>query len=107
MNDVQVDFHQVQNFKQNVVNELTRGVELLLSNHQIKVIHGEATFLSDHAVVVNDQEIPFDNAIIATGSRPIEIPSMPFSKRIIDSTGALSLKQVPNHLVVIGGDYRY
>ena len=105
LNDVQVDFHQVQKFKQNVVNKLTRGVELLLSNHQIKVIYGEATFLSDHAVIVNNQEIPFDNAIIATGSRPIEIPSMPFSKRIIDSTGALSLIQVPTHLVVIGGGY--
>src|SRR5699024_66545 len=51
------------------------------------------------------QTYTYKNCIIATGSAPIEIPSFPFSKRVIDSTGALDLEEIPGKLVVIGGGY--
>ena len=51
------------------------------------------------------QTYNFKHAIIATGSRPIEIPNFEFGKRVIDSTGALNLQEVPNKLVVVGGGY--
>ena len=51
------------------------------------------------------QTYKFKNAILATGSRPVEIPTFKFSKRVINSTGALNLTEVPAKLVVIGGGY--
>lgn len=51
------------------------------------------------------QTYNFKHAIIATGSRPIEIPNFEFGKRVIDSTGALNLQEVPGKLVVVGGGY--
>src|SRR5699024_9262854 len=53
----------------------------------------------------NSQTYTFKNCIIATGSTPIEIPSFPFSERVLDSTGALNLKEIPKEMVVIGGGY--
>ncbi len=53
----------------------------------------------------NSQTYKFNNCIIATGSTPIEIPSFPFSDRVLDSTGALNLKEIPKSMVVIGGGY--
>src|SRR5699024_6636873 len=51
------------------------------------------------------QTYKYENCIIATGSSPIEIPSFPFSERVLDSTGGLDLKEIPKSLVVIGGGY--
>lgn len=53
----------------------------------------------------SSQTYKFKNVIIATGSRPIEIPAFKYSKRVLDSTGALNLQEIPNKLVVIGGGY--
>ena len=107
--DVKLDFSKAQEFKSGVVNRLTGGVEGLLKGNKVDIISGEAYFVDEHTVRVMDensaQTYKFNNVIVATGSRPIEIPSFKFSDRVLSSTGALSLKEVPGKLVVIGGGY--
>jgi dihydrolipoamide dehydrogenase len=108
--DVEVDFTKTQKWKdEQVVNTLTKGVEMLLKKNKVEIIRGEAFFNDTHQLrVVNGddaQSYTFKNAIIATGSRPIEIPGFKFGGRILDSTGALNLPAIPKKLVVIGGGY--
>ncbi|HHY21829.1 MAG TPA: dihydrolipoyl dehydrogenase [Bacilli bacterium] len=107
--NVTVDFKKVQEWKASVVNKLTGGVEGLLKGNKVNIVKGEAYFVDEHTVRIMDeknaQTYHFKNCIIATGSRPIELPSFKYSKRVINSTGALSLEEVPKKLVVIGGGY--
>lgn len=106
---VKLDFSKVQAFKNGVVDRLTGGVEGLLKGNKVDIVYGEAYFVDSNKLKVmdekNSQTYEFKNAIIATGSRPIEIPGFKFDKRILDSTGALALEEVPKKLVVIGGGY--
>ncbi|WP_294974791.1 dihydrolipoyl dehydrogenase [uncultured Leuconostoc sp.] len=103
-----LDWHQVQDWKQNkVVHTLTSGVDMLLKKHHVEVIKGEARF-NDNATLNVLQEdghelLQFNNAIIATGSRPVDLANMPFGGRIIDSTGALNLTAIPKKLIIVGG----
>ncbi|KIL47558.1 dihydrolipoyl dehydrogenase [Jeotgalibacillus campisalis] len=107
--NVKLNFEKAQEWKAGVVKKLTGGVEGLLKGNKVEIVRGEAYFVDEETIRVMDdnsaQTYKFKNAILATGSRPIEIPSFKFSKRIIDSTGALALKEVPKSLVVIGGGY--
>ncbi len=107
--NVTVDFSKVQGWKNDVVNKLTSGVGGLLKGNKVDIIQGEAYFVDEHSLRVMDenssQTYTFKQAIIATGSRPIELPSFKYSKRVIDSTGALALDEIPGKLVVIGGGY--
>ena len=106
---VNIDFGKVQEWKGSVVNRLTSGVESLLKGNKVDIVKGEVYFVDDSHVKVMDekqsQTYTFKNCIIATGSTPIQIPSFPFSKRVLDSTGALALEEIPGKLVVIGGGY--
>ncbi|GGA97903.1 dihydrolipoyl dehydrogenase [Macrococcus hajekii] len=106
---VKVDFSKVQEFKNSVVNKLTGGVGSLLKGRKVEIAEGEAYFVdANNLKVMTDkasQTYTFKNAIIATGSRPIEIPNFKFGKRVIDSTGALALPEVPKKLIVVGGGY--
>ncbi len=107
--DVKLDFSKAMKYKESVVNRLTGGVEGLLKGNKVEIIKGEAYFNdANTARVMNDdsaQTYKFKNAIIATGSRPVEIPGFAYSKRVLNSTGALSLEKLPKKLVVIGGGY--
>src|SRR5690625_2444139 len=107
--EVSVDFEKVQEWKSGIVNKLTSGVESLLKGNKVDIVSGEAYFVDKNTVRVMDdkssQTYTFKNCIIATGSRPIEIPTFKFSDRILDSTGALNLTEIPDKLVVIGGGY--
>ncbi|QDQ02679.1 dihydrolipoyl dehydrogenase [Lysinibacillus fusiformis] len=107
--EVKLDWARVQEFKKGVVSKLIGGVEGLLKGNKIDIVNGEAYFIDAHTVRVIDgdnvQTFTFKNAILATGSRPIEIPTFKFTERVINSTGALSLPGVPEQLVVIGGGY--
>ncbi len=107
---VELDFEKTQLWKDTqVVSTLTKGVEMLLKKNKVEIIRGEA-FFNDRKqlrVISGDdaQSYTFKNAIVATGSRPIEIPGFKFGGRVLDSTGALNLKEVPKKLIVIGGGY--
>ncbi|MCU7557592.1 dihydrolipoyl dehydrogenase [Macrococcus capreoli] len=107
--NVTVDFSKVQEFKGGVVQKLTGGVGALLKGNKVEIVEGEAYFVDQNNLKVmtekSSQTYTFKHAIIATGSRPIEIPNFKFNKRVIDSTGALSLTEVPKSLVVVGGGY--
>ncbi len=107
--EVKLDFTKVQEFKNSVVKKLTGGVAGLLKGNKIETVKGEAYFVDANTVrVVNGdsaQTYTFKNAILATGSRPVEIPTFKFSKRVLNSTGALNLTELPGKLVVIGGGY--
>ncbi|QDP40044.1 dihydrolipoyl dehydrogenase [Radiobacillus deserti] len=106
---VSVDFAKVQEWKGSVVNKLTSGVEGLLKGNKVDIVKGEVYFVDKNTVRVmdekNSQTYTFKNVILATGSRPIELPTFKFSDRVLDSTGALNLKEIPERMVVIGGGY--
>lgn len=105
--NVTVNFTKVQEWKESIVKKLTSGVEGLLKGNKVEIVKGEAYFVDANTIRVMDensaQTYKFKNAIIATGSRPIELPTFKFSDRVIDSTGALNLKEVPKKMVIIGG----
>ncbi len=108
--EVEIDFSETQRWKdEDVVGQLTSGVEMLLKKNKIEIIKGTAFFNEKYLLRVVDgeesQSYRFNEAIIATGSRPIEIKGFSFKDRVIDSTGALNLKEIPKSLVVIGGGY--
>ncbi|AMY05159.1 dihydrolipoyl dehydrogenase [Staphylococcus condimenti] len=107
--DVELKYDKVQDFKKSVVKKLTGGVEGLLKGNKVEIVKGEAYFHDSNSLRVMDeksaQTYNFKNAIIATGSRPIEIPNFKFGERVIDSTGALNLQEAPKKLVVVGGGY--
>ncbi len=107
--NVKIDFSKVQEWKSGIVKKLTSGVEGLLKGNKVDIVRGEAYFVDGNTLrVMNEnsaQTYTFKNAIIATGSRPIELPAFKYSKRVLDSTGALALKELPKKIVVIGGGY--
>lgn len=107
--NVKVDFAKTQAFKNGVVKKMTSGVTSLMKGNKIEVFNGECMFISDtEARVFNDHESPryrFKNCIIATGSRPIELKPFPFGGRILSSTEALELPEIPKSMIVIGGGY--
>lgn len=106
---VSVNFDKVQEWKGQIVNKLTGGVESLLKANKVDIVKGEAYFVDKNTVKIMDekqsQTYKFNNCIIATGSRTIELKQFPYSDRVLDSTGALNLKEIPGKLVVIGGGY--
>jgi len=106
--NVTLDFSKVQEFKAGIVKKLTGGVEGLLKGNKVNIVRGEAYFVDANTLRVMDdksaQTYTFKNAIIATGSRPIELPTFKYSKRVLNSTGALNnLTEVPEKIVIIGG----
>ncbi|MGY3766852.1 dihydrolipoyl dehydrogenase [Vagococcus vulneris] len=105
-----IDFSEVQDWKENkVVKKLTDGVKFLLKKNKVDVLEGTGYFMDENRIRVMHEfggdTYHFDNVIIATGSTPIEIPGFKFGKRVLDSAGLLSLKEIPKRLVVIGGGY--
>src|SRR5579875_2604691 len=90
-----LDFAKVQAWKQTVVEKMTGGVKTLMKGNKINVIQGEAFFTGPDEVRVmmehESQRLKFNNCILATGSRPIEIKSLPFGPRVFSSTEALNL----------------
>lgn len=96
--NVKVDWSKTQAFKNGVVKKMTSGVTSLMKGNKIEVFSGEAMFIStNEARLFNDHESPrykFNNCIIATGSRPIELKPFPFGGRILSSTEALDLPEI-------------
>jgi dihydrolipoamide dehydrogenase len=107
--DVKVDWAKVQEWKNGIVKKQSGGVASLLKGNKIQFATGEAFFVNESVVSVatesDSTQYRFNHCIIATGSRPVELKAFPFGKRILSSTEALSLNEIPKSLVVIGGGY--
>ncbi|HUJ58080.1 MAG TPA: dihydrolipoyl dehydrogenase [Kofleriaceae bacterium] len=109
-----IDMTKLQTWKGGVVSKLTGGVRTLLKGNGVDIIDGSARLEKagpdGHRITVTTkagtQTVVAKNVVLATGSRPVEIPGFKIDQqRIIDSTGALALDHVPQRLVVIGGGY--
>lgn len=109
--DVKVNMKKLKAWKQSVCDKMSGGVAQLLKGNSITIINGEAQFKSVEELEVKSKEgktesVKAKNFIIATGSRPIEIPGFAVDeKSVLSSTGALDLEEVPKKLAVIGGGY--
>ena len=105
---VKIDLKGVNGFKDRVVTKLTGGLKQLAKQRKVELVTGVGEFIDpNHIKVVsgsNDTIIQFEHCIIAAGSQATEIPSFPYDdKRLMDSTGALELTNVPKKLLIIGG----
>ncbi|GAB0109954.1 dihydrolipoyl dehydrogenase [Pseudoalteromonas distincta] len=102
-----IDLDQVRTWKDSVVGQLTGGLDGMAKMRKVKVVSGYGKFTGSNTLVVEGEKdsttITFDNAIIAAGSKPVNLPFIPEDDRVIDSTGALELKDVPEKLLVLGG----
>lgn len=108
--NLEVNFEEVQNWKDGVIERLTNGVEQLLEAKGVEVKKGKAFFQDSNTVRIemehNAETVNFKNAIIATGSQPTELPGFEFEKdKVISSRELLNLEEVPDEIVVIGGGY--
>lgn len=106
--DPLVDMAKLVKWKQSVVDKLTGGVAGLLKSNKVEMMSGRATLTGPGTLEVvsgkDKRTVQAKNVIVATGSSTIEIPGFKFDeKRILSSTGALELQEVPRHLVIIGG----
>ena len=91
-------------WKNSVVNRLVGGLDQLVKQRKVKVVHGLAKFASPNSVLLDSGEtIEFEKCIIAAGSEPAMLPDLPDDRRIVDSTGALELDPLPKRLLVVGG----
>lgn len=104
----QVDLDKLRAYKDGVVAKLTGGLSGMAKGRKVTVITGTAQFKDDHHFVVElatggTQEVAFKHAIIAAGSQSVKLPFLPEDERIVDSTGALALKSVPQKMLIIGG----
>lgn len=103
-----IDQQKLREWKNNVVGKLTGGVKLLAKTRKVDVVTGVGKFISDRELEVTQKDgkkekISFEQAIIAAGSRPIQLPFLPDDSRIMDSTGALEIEDTNCNLLVIGG----
>lgn len=102
--DFSFDFKKASKRKERIVNKLTKGVEFLMNKNGVEVIKGTASFVDNLTLKVNGETIEFDNCIIATGSKPAELPNITFDgKFVISSTEALSFEELPESIAIIGG----
>tara|TARA_B100000780_G_scaffold146467_1_gene102281 strand:+ start:5918 stop:7312 length:1395 start_codon:yes stop_codon:yes gene_type:complete len=102
---IKVDLNKMISRKNSVVDQTTKGIDYLMSKNKIKVYNGIGSFENNETINIDSSEkIKFNNAIIATGSKPISLPFAKIDKkRIISSTEALKLNEIPKKLIIIGG----
>jgi dihydrolipoamide dehydrogenase len=104
----QIDLDRLRGWKDGVVKKLVGGLSGLAKARKVTVIQGVGKFVSSHEIAVDGdggrKVIAFDHAIIAAGSEPVTLPFIPHDDpRVIDSTGALDLVDIPKRLLVLGG----
>ena len=103
-----IDLEQIRSWKDSVVTKLTGGLKQLAKQRKVQVVQGEAKFATPNSLVVTTAEgsktVSFDHAIIAAGSSTARIPGFPYDDpRLIDSTGALQLQDIPKRMLIVGG----
>lgn len=105
-----IDVNRLRAWKDEVIGKLTGGLGQISKQRKVEYIRGKASLLDARTIsVVSDgsaeRRVNFEHAILATGSFPAMLPGLPQSPRIIDSTGALDLADVPRTMLVVGGGY--
>jgi dihydrolipoamide dehydrogenase len=109
--DPKIDLARLRSWKESVVKKLTGGLGQLSKQRSVKYVQGRASFENSNTLRVakgngGEESLSFDRIIIATGSRPAVVPSLKIdSPRMMDSTGALDLQDIPKSLLVVGGGY--
>ena len=106
--DVKLDLDKMMSRKSAVVEQTTKGLDFLMKKNKIEVYEGIASFIDANTIEVNDgkksKKVTAKNFVIATGSKPTKLAFIDFDgDRIISSTEALKLKEIPKHLIVVGG----
>ena len=111
----EIDIDMLRGYKEKVIGKLTGGLAGMAKARKVQVVRGVGQFLDPHHLQVETtdgqgqdktgakQVVKFNNAIIAAGSRVVNLPFIPQDPRIVDSTGALELKSVPKKMLIIGG----
>jgi dihydrolipoamide dehydrogenase len=104
----EINLDELRGFKDSVVGQLTGGLDGLSKGRKVQVVRGYGKFTGPNMIEVTGDEgtttVSFDNCIIAAGSEPVALPFIPHDDpRVIDSTGALELKDVPERMLVLGG----
>jgi dihydrolipoamide dehydrogenase len=111
--DPAIDLSGMMGWKDDVVDQLTGGVEKLCKANGVNLLEGTATFADENTVRVShsgegqgSETLEFEHAIVATGSRPIQIPGFEYDDEpVLDSTQALALESVPDSMVIVGAGY--
>ncbi len=103
-----IDINKIRSWKESIIAKLTGGLIALSKQRKVNVVYGVAKFSSPNSISVETSDgsktITFDNAIIAAGSSVARIPGFPYDDpRLIDSTGALLLQDIPERMLIIGG----
>jgi dihydrolipoamide dehydrogenase len=102
-----VDLAKLRAWKQSVVDRLTGGLDGLAKQRKVEVVHGTGRFAGERLLEVETREgtrtVAFDSCIIAAGSSAASVPGLPDDERVMDSTGALEVDEVPGKLLVVGG----
>jgi dihydrolipoamide dehydrogenase len=98
-----IDLDVLRAWKESVVGRLTGGVGGLAKQRRVEVVQGTASFTGPHTISVGERSISFENCIVAAGSHAASLPGLPDDERIIDSTTALEITDIPKRLLVIGG----
>ncbi len=104
----QIDLPKLRGWKESIIKKLTGGLSGLAKARKVQVLTGKGEFASSNTLIVETSEgsktVAFKSAIIAAGSSVVKIPGFPYDDpRLIDSTGALELRQIPKRMLVIGG----
>ena len=102
-----IDLAKLRAFKDGVIKKSTDGLAMMAKQRKVRVVQGYGRFLDPHHLAVEHEGrrtvVRFAQCIIAAGSEPTRIPGLPDDPRIVDSTGALELKDIPKRLLVVGG----
>ncbi len=104
----EIDLDALREFKDGVVDKLVGGLAGMAKQRKVRVVHGLAQFTGEHTMGVQteddgEQTVAFQQCIIAAGSEAVALPDLPDDERIVDSTGALELRDVPERLLIVGG----
>ena len=103
INNPKIDFDKMQNYKNDVISQNTKGIEFLLKKNKISWLKGWAKIVNKNQVTVGENTYDTKNIVIASGSEPSTIPNVEIDEnRIVNSTGALSLSKIPKSMIVIG-----
>ena len=104
--EVKLDFKKMIDRKNKVVDQTVKGINFLMDKNKITVFNGFGSFIDSSSILIKEtgEKISFDKCVIATGSKPASLPFINLDKkRVLTSTEALSLKEIPKHLVIVGG----